>query len=83
LLLEQQNQKYGGLQHESDTENTSEKAPSMDEFIYGKMSHAEYQTIKKLKRLSQSDNQNEAFMAYRKCIEMCKKYNLEFDKVNI
>ena len=83
LLLEQQNQKYGGLQHESDIENTSEKAPSMDEFIYGEMSHAEYQTIKKLKRLSQSDNQNEAFVAYRKCIEMCKKYNLEFDKVKI
>lgn len=83
ILLEQHNKKYGSWQHDPSIEKTAEKAPEMDEFIYGEMSHAEYQTIKKLKRLSQSSNPNEAFVAYRKCLEMCKKYNLEFDKVKI
>ena len=83
ILLEQHNKQYGSLQHDADIEKTAEKAPEMDEFIYGEMSHAEYQTIKKLKRLSQSNNENEAFLAYRKCIEMCKRYHLEFDKIKV
>ena len=37
--------------------------------------------IKKLKALSQSPNEKEAFLAYRKCLELCKKYDLEFDKI--
>lgn len=83
LLLSEQNNKYGSLQHDAASEKTAEQAPEMDEFIYGEMTHATYQTIKKLKRLSQSPNQAEAFAAYRKCLEMCKKYNLEFDKVKV
>lgn len=82
-LLNEQNNKYGSWQHDAATEKTAEQAPEMDEFIYGEMTHATYQTIKKLKRLSQSPNQAEAFAAYRKCLEMCKKYNLEFDKVKV
>lgn len=83
LLLNEQNNKYGSLQHDAASEKTAEQAPEMDEFIYGEMTHSTYQTIKKLKRLSQSPNQAEAFAAYRKCLEMCKKYNLEFDKVKV
>lgn len=83
LLLSEQNNKYGSLQHDAASEKTAEQAPEMDEFIYGEMTHSTYQTIKKLKRLSQSPNQAEAFAAYRKCLEMCKKYNLEFDKVKV
>lgn len=82
-LLTEQNKQYGSLQHDASAEKGAEKAPAMDEFIYGEMTHDTYQTIKKLKRLSQSDNQAEAFAAYRKCLEMCQKYNLEFDKVKI
>lgn len=83
LLLTEQNNKFGSLQHDESAEKTADKAPEMDEFIYGEMTHSTYQTIKKLKRLSQSPNQAEAFAAYRKCLEMCKKYNLEFDKVKV
>lgn len=53
----------------------------METFIYGEMTNSMFQKIKKLKALSQSPNEKEAFLAYRKCLELCKKYNLEFDKV--
>jgi pyruvoyl-dependent arginine decarboxylase (PvlArgDC) len=69
--------------HEESTGENLENAPEMEEFIYGEMSSKTYQTIKKLKSLSQSSNKAEAFAAYTKCLEMCKKYNLEFDKVKI
>ena len=83
LLLTEQNNKFGSWQHGEAAEKTAESAPEMDEFIYGEMTHSTYSTIKKLKRLSQSPNKSEAFAAYTKCLEMCKKYNLEFDKVKV
>ena len=55
--------------------------PSSDSFIYGNMDHKTFKTIKKLKALSTSTNEVEAFAAYRKCIEMCRKFGLEFDKI--
>lgn len=82
-LLNEQNSRYGSWQHSADTEKTAEKAPAMDEFIYGEMSHDAYQTIKKLKRLSTSPVEAEAFAAYTKCMEMCRKFNLEFDKIKV
>mgnify|MGYP006921390610 CR=1 FL=1 len=81
-VLNELNAKYGSEYHESTGDNV-ENAPEMEEFIYGEMTSKTYQTIKKLKSLSQSSNKAEAFSAYTKCLEMCKKYNLEFDKVKI
>lgn len=83
ILLKEQNTKYGSEYHDERDEKTADHAPEMEEFVYGEMTMATYQTIKKLKRLSLSPNEAEAFAAYRKCVEMCKKYNLEFDKVKI
>ena len=62
------------------TDDTND-IPSSDSFIYGTMDHAMFKKIKKLKALSQSPNEKEAFLAYRKCLELCKKYDLEFDKI--
>jgi len=59
----------------------TEDPVEMETFIYGEMTNSTFQKIKKLKALSQSSNEKEAFLAYRKCLEFCKKYNLEFDKV--
>lgn len=53
----------------------------MDSYIYGNMTHETFKKIKKLKALSHSSNENEAFLAYRTCLKLCKKYNLEFDKI--
>jgi len=61
-------------------ENTNDPA-EMDTFIYGNLTHNEFKKLKKLKALSQSSNEQEAFLAYRKCLELCKKWNLEFDKI--
>lgn len=82
-LLAEQNSKYGSLQHDLADEHTADEAPEMETFIYGAMTHDTYKKIKKLKALSQSGNKAEAFAAYTKCLELCKKYNLEFDKVKI
>ena len=59
----------------------TEQPIEMDSFIYGEMTNGTFQKIKKLKALAQSSNEREAFLAYRKCLELCKKHNLEFDKV--
>ena len=52
-----------------------------DHFIYGNMDHDTFKKIKKLKALSKSPNEKEAFLAYRKCLELCERYGLEFDKI--
>ena len=61
--------------------NDVKRPEEMDTFIYGKMTHDTFKKIKKLKALAQSPNDKEAFLAYKKCRELCKKYGLEFDKI--
>ena len=58
-----------------------ENVPQMETFIYGNMTHEEFKKVKKLKALSRSDNEHEAFSAYRNCIKLCEKYSLDFDKI--
>jgi len=65
---------------EINEENTNEPQ-EMDVFIYGSLTTNEFKRLKKLKALSKSPNEKEAFLAYRKCLELCKKWNLEFDKI--
>lgn len=81
-LTEQQlNEKYGADEHTEPVDENVEDPPSMDEFIYGNLTHDMFKKIKKLKALSTSDNEKEAFLAYTMCIKLCKKYGLEFDKI--
>lgn len=61
--------------------DNTEQPVEMDSFIYGEMTNGTFQKIKKLKALAQSSNEREAFLAYRKCLELCKKHKIEFDKV--
>lgn len=61
--------------------NDTNQPEEMETFIYGAMSHNEFKKIKKLKALTHSPNEKEAFLAYRKCVELCKKHNLEFSKI--
>jgi hypothetical protein len=82
-ITEELNFKYGNDQHGIEAEETAENAPEMETFIYGDLTSKTYQTIKKLKALSQSPNKAEAFAAYTKCVAMCKRFNLEFDRVKI
>lgn len=72
--------KYGQEVH-GDKENTT--LPDAKQFVYGNVGNEEFALIKKLKTLSRSDNRNEAFIAYRKCIEVCDALGIDFDKVPI
>lgn len=82
LLREQYNKEYGHLEHEyTQSKEVIKETPEMTAFIYGNMTHETFVKIKKLKSLSQSDNENEAAAAFIKCRELCKKYGLEYDKI--
>jgi hypothetical protein len=61
--------------------NETEKPEEMEHFVYGTLTGNDFQKLKKLKALSRSSNEKEAFAAYKKCLELCKKFNLEFDKI--
>ncbi len=61
-------------------DNTKE-VEDIGEFLYGNLTIKEFNTIKKLKSLSYSDNLNEATVAHTKFLELCKKYNLEPERI--
>jgi hypothetical protein len=77
------NKQYGHLQDEYVAEDTDnlQAPPEMETFIYGNMTRDQFVKIKKLKALSRSSNENEAFIAYRMCLELCERYGLEMDKI--
>lgn len=72
---------FGLLVHEDEKYVNVQEPDEVDRFIYGNMSHDMFVKIKKLKALSKSPNENEAFLAYRLAIKLCKKYGLEFDRI--
>jgi hypothetical protein len=80
LLREEQDEQYRTLLEEGEIKNI-EKVPDALDYVYGNLTLEKFQTLKKLKRLSKSDNENEAFQAYRRCLELCKKHNIEFDRI--
>ena len=55
--------------------------PDMVNFPDGNITLDTFNKIKKLKALSKSPNEEEAFQAYRKAIDLCKQYNLDFDRI--
>ena len=81
VLREDLDNTYRTLLHEGKEIESAEKAPDMLTYIYGNVTLEKFQTLKKLKRLSRSPNEHEAFQAYRKCLELCKEYKIEFDRI--
>jgi len=77
ILEEQYNKETGHLQHNE----YESKQPNMGMYLYGDVTLEMFDKIKKLKALSKSPNTQEAFSAYTKCNELCKKHGLEFDKI--
>ena len=78
---DEQDALYRTLLQEEKSIKSIEQAPDILTYIYGNITMEKFQTLKKLKRLSKSPNEHEAFSAYRKCLELCKQYNVEFDRV--
>lgn len=64
-----------------DDYESEERVPEMEDYIYGNMDSRTFQKLKKLKAKSKSDNENEAFQAYRMCMKICKENGLDFDKI--
>jgi hypothetical protein len=65
----------------SESDAQLKDTPAMVEFLYGNVTLEVFNKIKKLKALSKSANEEEAFQAYRKANELCKQYNLDFDQI--
>ncbi len=61
--------------------NTSHDVPDIGEFLYGHLTIKEFNTVKKLKALSRSENPDEAARAFTKCMELCRRYNIEYDRI--
>ena len=58
-----------------------QQIPDLLEYVYNNVTLDIFNTIKKLKALSNSPNENEAARAFIKGRELCKKYNLDFDRI--
>lgn len=72
---------FGILVHEDEKYINVQEPKDSDYYIYGNCSHEMFSKIKKLKALSKSSNENEAFLAYRLALKLCNKFGLEFDKI--
>ena len=84
LLKEEMERKYPEEEHESEvsTDATKELLPEMVSYVYKGIDDEDtFATAKKLKTMAMSDNEKEAFIAFRKCKALCEKYSLDFDKI--
>jgi len=71
------NENYGGLTEKDVDQNI----PDVLEYVYDKVTLDIFNTVKKLKSLCESSNENEAARAFIKCRDLCKKYNLDFSRI--
>lgn len=65
----------------SDESVECKEIEDVSQFLYGNLTLDQFNKIKKLKALAQSENEEEAFQAYRKAIQLCKENNLEYDRI--
>lgn len=77
------NKKYGDLQWDSDSPSEVKEPNDMMQYVFEKseITLDIFNKIKKLKALSRKGQEEEAFLAYKACLKLCEKYNLDFDKV--
>lgn len=75
------NQQFAAEETLPEDEVKLKEPQEMVEYLYGNITLDMFNKIKKLKALSKSPNEAEAFQAYRKAIELCKEYNLDFDRI--
>lgn len=75
------NEQFGHLQEEEIKSAVLKEPPKMEEYLYGNLTLDQFNKIKKLKALSKSPNEAEAFQAYRKALEICREFGLDFDRI--
>lgn len=75
---------FGILVHEDEKYANVQEPQDMDHMIYGNLSHDLFMKVKKLKTLAaNSPNENEASIARKLCLRLCKKFNLDFSKIPV
>jgi hypothetical protein len=79
----QQDKEFGGFTHNKDENYGAENTQDMVTYIYANVTLDTFNKLKKLKALANSDNEEEADLAMKKCRELCKKYNLEYSKLPV
>lgn len=79
LLKEQFEEKYGAEVHKD--HSIPEAIPNMVKFMYGNVNDDTMSTLKKLKTMAMSDNEKEAFVAFRKGRDLAQKCGLEWDQI--
>ena len=69
--------------HSNDIDDfdTGDNVPHMDKYIYQNMDAGMFAKLKKLKKLSRSDNPQEAKAAWLKCMDVCSKFGLELEDI--
>lgn len=72
---------YAKEWYDKDQSFGAEKLEDVTKLMFNGIDLETFNKIKKLKKLAKSPNENEAFQSYRKCNELCDKYNLTFDKI--
>jgi len=78
-----QNQQYGNLE-DRDAETLSDNFRTPDDmftYLYGHITLETFNKLKKLKALTKSPNIEESTLAFKKCRELCSKYNIEYDRI--
>jgi hypothetical protein len=73
------NERFGHLREEELKQEIMGDAPQMMEFLYGNLTLEQFEILKKLKAMTQSDNIEEATLAFKKGKELCHKYDLDWE----
>jgi len=74
-------EQFGHLREEEVKSEVLKEPPKMEEFLYGTLTLEQFDVLKKLKALAQSPNINEATLAFKKCRELCAKYELDYERI--
>lgn len=75
------NEKIGHMTHKDI--KVMENTPELFEYLYGDVTLSQFNKLKKLKAMSESDNENEAFIAYRQCKKLCETFGVDFDRIPV
>lgn len=78
--MAEKNKKYIGFEEEKAFESMKEP-DDMFTYLYGHITLDTFNKLKKLKSLTTSNNIEESTLAFKKCRELCVKYNIEYDKI--
>ena len=74
-------EQFGNLREEDIEKTVLKNTPDLEEYLYGSATLDEFDTLKKLKSLTQSDNIEESTLAFRKGKEMSARLGLDWDRI--